>query len=328
VRVNNEKSVFVSQAQQVIDAKNEEIKLKSNSIEVITAKTTKAKSDSSAAAADKQEQMNVLSKLLVEQQRMVKQGEKTIADLEVEREIAATPPPAPKPVAAPVAAPAEPQSPTAAVPKTAPAIAPKPAPAAPLQPKAQSAPPKQPAAQESAERQVALLYELIDQGKTETAIRVFNASRKMLEKNLFPDAFEAIKATIESLPPPQTAPSAPAPVAKTPEPAPSAPAPAPQPSQPTPAAQPAPAPVVIVPPPQTEPEVERKPATVFISSFPPVASVYMDGQLVGKTNVGYVKVTSGKHTMQFIKGDKTCTQDMTFLEGQNPATMVKLPCGQ
>jgi hypothetical protein len=74
--------------------------------------------------------------------------------------------------------------------------------------------------------------------------------------------------------------------------------------------------------------VERKPATVFISSFPPVASVYMDGQLVGKTNVGYVKVTSGKHTMQFIKGDKTCTQDMTFIEGQNPATMVKLPCGQ
>jgi hypothetical protein len=316
VRIDREKSVFVSQAQQVIDAKNEEIKLKSGAIEAAAAKLTKAISDSSAARAEIQEQMNVFSKLLAEQQRMVKQGEKAIADLEVEREIAATPPP----VAAPIAVP-EP---------VAPAPAPKPqTKVAPSQPKAQPAPPKPTAVQESAERQVAQLYELIDQGKTETAVRVFATNRKLLEKNLFPDAFEAIKATIESLPPPQAAPAAPAPVAKTPEPAPPARAPAPQPSPPAPAAQPVPVPVVPAPPPpQTEPDVERKPATVFISSFPPVASVYMDGQLVGKTNVGYVKVTSGKHTMQFIKGDKTCTQDMTFLEGQNPATMVKLPCGQ
>jgi hypothetical protein len=313
VRINKEKSVFVSQPQQVIDAKNEEIKLKSNSIEMITAKITKVGSDSSAAAADKQEQMNVFSKLLVEQQRQVKQGEKTIADLEVEREIAATPPPAPQPVAAPVTAP-EPVTP---------APAPKPqAKAAPSQPKTQPAPQKPSGVQESAERQVTLLYDLIDQGKTETAIRVFTTNRKLLEKNLFPDAFEAIKTAIESLEP------APAPAIKAPEPAQASPTPPPQPSTPAPAVQPAPAPVVIVPPPQTEPDVERKPATVFISSFPPVASVYMDGQLVGKTNVGYVKVTSGKHTMQFIKGDKTCTQDMTFIEGQNPATMVKLPCGQ
>ena len=320
VRVDKEKSVFVSQAQQVIDTKNEEIKLKSNSIEVITAKTTKARSDSSAAATDKQEQMNVLSKLLVEQQRLVKQGEKTIADLEVEREIAATPPSAPQPAAAPSAAALEPVTQ---------APAPKPqAKAAPSQPKAQPAPQKPSGAQEAAERQLALLYELIDQGKAETAIRVFNTNRKLLEKNLIPDAFEAIKTTIESLSQPQAAPSAPAPVAKTPEPVQPASAPTPQPSTPTAAAQPAPAPVVPVPPAPPEPDVERKPATVFISSMPPVASVYMDGQLVGKTNVGYVKVTSGKHTMQFIKGDKTCTQEMTFSEGQNPATMVKLPCGQ
>jgi hypothetical protein len=320
MRVDKEKSVFVSQAQQVIDTKNEEIKLKSNSIGVIAAKMTKARSDSSAAAADKQEQMNVFSKLLAEQQRLVKQGEKTIADLEVEREIAATPPPAPQPAAAPVAAPAEP---------VAPAPVPKPQEkAAPSQPKAQPAPQKPAGVQETAERQLALLYDLIDQGKTETAIRVFNANRKLLEKNLFPDAFEAIKATIESLPQPQASPAAPAPVAKTPEPALPASAPTPQPSTPAPAAQPAPAPVVPVPQAPPEQDVERKPATVFISSVPPVASVYMDGQLVGKTNVGYVKVTSGKHTMQFIKGDKTCTQEMTFSEGQNPATMVKLPCGQ
>ena len=332
VRVDKEKSVFVSQAQQVIDAKNEEIKLNSNSIVVITAKTTKARSDSSAAAADKQEQMNVFSKLLVEQQRQVKQGEKTISDLEVEREIAATPPPAPQPAAAPAAAPVKPQPQTPATPKTsaATAPAPKPVPPAPAlsQPNTQLASQKPSTTQEAAERQISLLYELIDQGKTETAIRVFNANRKLLEKNLIPDAFEAIKTTIESLSQPQAAPSAPAPVAKTPEPVQPASAPTPQPSTPTAAAQPAPAPVVPVPPAPPEPDVERKPATVFISSMPPVASVYMDGQLVGKTNVGYVKVTSGKHTMQFIKGDKTCTQEMTFSEGQNPATMVKLPCGQ
>jgi hypothetical protein len=74
--------------------------------------------------------------------------------------------------------------------------------------------------------------------------------------------------------------------------------------------------------------VERKPATVFITSVPPVATVYMDGQLIGKTSTGYLNVTSGKHTMQFVKGDKTCTQEMTFTEGQNPAMVVKLPCGQ
>jgi len=314
LRIDREKSVFVAQAQQVIDAKNEEIKLNGSAIEVIAAKLTKAGSDSSAAKAEILEQMNVFTKLLAEQQRLAKQGEKTIADLEVEREIAATPPPAPQPVAAPIVAP-EP---------VAPAPAPRPqAKTAPSQTKAQPTPPKPSGVQESAERQLTLLYELVDQGKTETAVRVFTTNRKLLEKNLFPDAFEAIKATIESLSQPQAAPAAPAPVAETPEPAPPAPAPAPQPSTP------APVPVVpALPPPQTEPDVERKPATVFISSFPPVASVYMDGQLVGKTNVGYVKVTSGKHTMQFIKVDKTCTQEMTFIEGQNPAVVVKLPCGQ
>ncbi|HUI93066.1 MAG TPA: PEGA domain-containing protein [Chitinivibrionales bacterium] len=277
-RVDREKSVFVSQAQQVMEAKNEEIKLKNNAIDAIASKMTKARSDSAAAESDKQEQMNVFGKLLAEQHGLIKRGEKAVADLEAERAIAAAPPPAPPP--APVAAPQE---------------------------------PKPSAAQESAERQLTLLYELIDQGKTETAVRIFNANRKLLEKNLFPDAFEAIKTTIESLPPPL--PSAPV-AAKPAEPA----VPVPQPASP--------APVVPAPPPPAEPDVERKPATVFISSVPPVASVYMDGQLVGKTNVGYVKVTSGKHTMQFIKGDKTCTQEMTFEEGQNPAAVVKLPCGQ
>jgi hypothetical protein len=74
------------------------------------------------------------------------------------------------------------------------------------------------------------------------------------------------------------------------------------------------------------PEIPQKEATIFITSLPPVAMAYMDGEPVGKTNIGYLKVMSGKHLMQFMKGDLTCTREMTFIEGINPTQIVKLPC--
>lgn len=98
------------------------------------------------------------------------------------------------------------------------------------------------------------------------------------------------------------------------------------------------------PEPEPEPEISRKPiiseepetpsratpsgsedaATIFLSSVPPVADVYMDGKLIGKTNVMELKVLSGTHTMRFVKGEKEFTKTMTFQSGKNPSMFIPL----
>jgi hypothetical protein len=65
-------------------------------------------------------------------------------------------------------------------------------------------------------------------------------------------------------------------------------------------------------------------ATVFIASIPPVADIYMDGKLIGKTNISELKVTSGTHSLRFVKGDKEVSKQMTFQVGKNPSQMVRL----
>jgi hypothetical protein len=279
IALDREKSVLVTQARQSIEMKQEEIKVKSDQIDLIVAQLAKAKNESITAVRDKRQQQDVYRQMLQEQQRLARQEELSVADLERKR-------------AAALAAPA-------------------PAKSASRQTTA-----------ESAQDQLSRIYGLIDQGNSTAARKTYNAKKDFLKKNLFPEAFEAIKTTIEALEPePLKAASTPSPTAK----AKAAPAPAavPAPVRPPPAPSVAP-----VPQPEPEPEQPRKEASVFISSVPPVASIFMDGQLVGKTNVGNVKVTSGKHIMQFLKGGLTCTMEMYFVEGVNPAQIVKLPCGQ
>lgn len=117
---------------------------------------------------------------------------------------------------------------------------------------------------------------------------------------------------------------------------------APPPPPPAPREEPvAPAPVVQEPPPPA-PVVAQTPvapappepvasgsggdaAVVFIASIPPVADVYMDGKLIGKTNVTELKVLSGTHSMKFVKSGKEITKEMTFQPGKNPSQMVKIP---
>jgi anti-anti-sigma factor len=65
-------------------------------------------------------------------------------------------------------------------------------------------------------------------------------------------------------------------------------------------------------------------ATIFISSMPPVADVYMDGKLIGKTNISKLNVTSGTHSMKYVKGAIEVTEDMTFKSGDNPSHLVIL----
>jgi type II secretory pathway pseudopilin PulG len=77
--------------------------------------------------------------------------------------------------------------------------------------------------------------------------------------------------------------------------------------------------------PEVESEPTGDPATIFLSSLPPVADVYMNGKLIGKTNVAELKVLSGTHQMRFVKGGKQITKEMTFQPGKNPSQMIRIP---
>jgi pyruvate/2-oxoglutarate dehydrogenase complex dihydrolipoamide acyltransferase (E2) component len=102
------------------------------------------------------------------------------------------------------------------------------------------------------------------------------------------------------------------------------PAPAAQPPAPAPA--PEPAPDVSSPPPASTPSggAGGESATIFISSMPPVADVYMDGKLIGKTNISKLNVSAGTHSMRFVKGTVEVTEDMTFKAGDNPSHFLIL----
>ncbi|MBD3422586.1 MAG: PEGA domain-containing protein [Chitinivibrionales bacterium] len=105
----------------------------------------------------------------------------------------------------------------------------------------------------------------------------------------------------------------------------------------TPASQPEPSTPPSAPPGKSEPAKPAaatpaptatasagEPATIFISSIPPVADVYMDGKLIGKTNIAKLKVLSGTHTLKFVKAGKEHTVEMKFQPGENPSKLVNL----
>jgi anti-anti-sigma factor len=125
-----------------------------------------------------------------------------------------------------------------------------------------------------------------------------------------PKAPEPEPVAAEEPPPPPPPKPTPAPRAVAP-----APAPAPAPEEPAEAPAPAPAPKAAA---------SAEPATVFIASIPPVADVYMDGKLIGKTNITKLNVTAGSHSMRFVKGSQDVSKDMTFKSGDNPSQLVNL----
>ena len=119
-------------------------------------------------------------------------------------------------------------------------------------------------------------------------------------------------ALVKEAPAPKSEPAASQP---PPEPAPAPQAPAPE-----------PAPDVSSPPPATATSggAGGESATIFISSMPPVADVYMDGKLIGKTNISKLNVSAGTHSMRFVKGSVEVTEDMTFKAGDNPSHFLIL----
>lgn len=64
--------------------------------------------------------------------------------------------------------------------------------------------------------------------------------------------------------------------------------------------------------------------TIYISSIPPGAEVFMDGSRIGLTNKNDLVITPGIHTMLFKKGNKQITKKMTFTTNSNPAVLVKI----
>jgi anti-anti-sigma factor len=119
------------------------------------------------------------------------------------------------------------------------------------------------------------------------------------------------------------------PAPKAAEPEPEAEPVAPPPPKPVPVPKAAPAPEPVAPPPAEEAPAPKaaaggEAATVFIASIPPVADVYMDGKLIGKTNITKLNVTAGSHSMRFVKGTQEVSKDMSFKGGDNPSQLVNL----
>lgn len=80
---------------------------------------------------------------------------------------------------------------------------------------------------------------------------------------------------------------------------------------------------------QNEPEqVNSSPpdATVYFSSMPPGARVYIDGRFVGNANADDLRVWSGEHTVEFVSRQDKCVKRMHFKAGKNPVAFGKIPC--
>ena len=66
-------------------------------------------------------------------------------------------------------------------------------------------------------------------------------------------------------------------------------------------------------------------ALIFIASIPPVADVYLNDKLIGKTNVSELKIPAGVQTLKFVKGGKEITKQLNLQPGKNPSQMVRIP---
>lgn len=108
--------------------------------------------------------------------------------------------------------------------------------------------------------------------------------------------------------------------------------PAPEPKRPEPVATPTPSPTPAPEPKPSKPVVSTPvvstaggDASIYFASLPPIAEVYLNGKLVGRTNVAELKLPSGTHVLRFVKGAKEVTQEITLQPGKNPSRLIRLP---
>lgn len=160
------------------------------------------------------------------------------------------------------------------------------------------------------------IYELLSGNNPQSGVARFNEKRSFLEKILDAEAYGALKSTMESVAPPPTPPAAKSKKIKE-EPSFSVSGTAPAAAEPAP--EPAPAAVA------TDP-CDARDATVFITSLPPQATVYVDDILMGKANTPDMAVCSGTHQVRAMAGGASCTKTLTFKPGRNPPVVIKIPC--
>jgi len=65
-------------------------------------------------------------------------------------------------------------------------------------------------------------------------------------------------------------------------------------------------------------------ARLFIASIPPVADVYLDGRLMGKTNVSELNLPVGDVTLNVVKGGRSVIKRLNLRAGKNPSQMINL----
>ena len=63
---------------------------------------------------------------------------------------------------------------------------------------------------------------------------------------------------------------------------------------------------------------------IFIASIPPVADIYFDDSLIGKTNIAEIIVKTGKHQMRFENDSLFLDTLMNFNNGKNPSVAIRL----
>jgi hypothetical protein len=71
-------------------------------------------------------------------------------------------------------------------------------------------------------------------------------------------------------------------------------------------------------------EAEGLTATVYITTDPPGADVFMDGKYIGKANADVVYVYTGKHEITLIKGEMYFQKTLEFQQGSNQPIDIKL----
>lgn len=74
----------------------------------------------------------------------------------------------------------------------------------------------------------------------------------------------------------------------------------------------------------TDFEREHAKATIYITTDPPSADVYMDGKYVGKANKDVVYIIPGNREITLIKGDLYFQKKIYFKEGSNQPLDVTL----
>jgi hypothetical protein len=62
---------------------------------------------------------------------------------------------------------------------------------------------------------------------------------------------------------------------------------------------------------------------IFFASIPPIADIYLNGVLKGRTNTKEIRLPCGSYCLEFRKDRKRATLFVTIDVGKNPSQLVK-----